>query len=95
MSGQSGQFEIVVVDFRQDAGGLYTATSRHLAGMCVVHRDRNAIIDDMPDIVRHWYKRNRGIEVEVFWGEERQSDGAVSMPVMTIPVEVAAQALGR
>jgi hypothetical protein len=95
MSGQSGQFEIVVVDLRQDADGLYTATSRHLAGMCVVHRDRDAIKGDMPDIVRHWYKRNRGIEVEVFWGEERQSDGTTSIPAMTVPVEVAAQALGR
>ena len=68
MSGQ--QFEIVVVDLRQDDTGLYTATSRHMAGVCVVHRDRVAIIDDMPDIVRLWFKRNRGMDVEVFWGEE-------------------------
>jgi hypothetical protein len=91
MSGQ--QFEIVVVDLRQEADGLYTATSRHMAGVCVVHRDRSAIIDDLQDIVRHWYKRNRGVDVEVFWGEERKSDGTVSLPAMTVPVEVAAQAL--
>jgi hypothetical protein len=91
----SGQFEIVVVDLRQAADGLYTATSRHLSGVCVVHRDREAIIGDMQDIVRHWYKRNRGMDVEVFWGEERKSDGTVSFPAMTVPVEVAAQALAK
>jgi len=91
MSGQ--QFEIVVVDLRQDADGLYTATSRHMAGVCVVHRDCKAIIDDMQDVVRHWYRRHRGIDVEVFWGEQRETDGTLSIPAMTVPVEVAAQAL--
>lgn len=85
----SGQFELVAVDLRKDASGLYTATSRHLSGVCVVHRDRKAIIDDMQDIVRHWYKRNRGIDIEVFWGEQRKDNGIVSFPAMIVPVEAA------
>jgi hypothetical protein len=60
-----------------------------------MHRDRQAIIDDMPDIVRHWYKRHRGMDVEVFCGAGRRSDGTVSFPAMTVPVEVAARELAR
>lgn len=64
-------FEVVVFKVRRDADGLYTATSPDLAGVCVVHRDKDRIIEDMPNIVRLWYRRNRGIEVEPFCGMRR------------------------
>jgi len=66
-----------------------------MAGVCVVHRDRDRIVEDMPNIVRLWYRRNRGIEVEVFSGAPRQEDDTYSIPAMAMPSAVAAQQLGR
>ena len=88
-------YEIVVFNVSRDADGLYTATSPHLDGVCVVHRDRAKIIEDMPNIVRLWYRRHRGIEVESFWGESRDVDDQSAVPMFTIPAEIAAQHLGR
>ena len=50
--------DIVVFNVSRDADGLYTATSPHLDGVCVVHRDRAKIIEDLPNIVRLWYRRH-------------------------------------
>jgi hypothetical protein len=86
-------FDIVVFNVRRDADGLFTATSPHLAGVCVVHRDRDRIIEDMPNIVRLWYRKNRGVEVEPFWGTSRDFDGTSAFPMFTVPAEIAARAL--
>ena len=88
-------YEIVLIKLRRDRDGLYMATSPDLAGVCVVHRDRDAIIDDIPNIVKLWYRRNRGIEVEPFGGATRDIDGGSDIPFLTIPAEIAAQELGR
>ena len=88
-------FEVIVFHVRRDQDGLYTATSPDLAGVCVVHRDRELIIDDMPNIVRLWYKRHRGIEVEPFWGTRRDTDDTFAVPMFTLRAEIAAQALNR
>ncbi len=90
-------FEVVVVNVKHEDDGLYTATSPNLAGVCVVHRDRDLIIQDMPNIVRLWYRRNRGIEVETFVGTRRDFDDISAFPIMTtpVPIEVAAMAMGR
>ena len=88
-------YEVVVFKLRRDADGLFTATSPDLEGVCVVHRDRDRIIEDMPNIVRLWYRSNRGIEVEPFWGASRDKDDTASIPMLTVPAEVAAQALAR
>ncbi len=88
-------YEIIVFNVSHDVDGLYTATSPHLAGVCVVHRDRAKIIEDMPNVVRLWYRRNRGIDVETFWGTARDMDGHDAVPMFTIPAEIAAQQLGR
>ena len=87
--------EVVVFEIRRDPDGLYTATSQALAGMCVVHRDKERIIEDMPNIVRLWFKKNRGLDVEPFWGERREFDDISAFPMITVPAEVAAQALAR
>jgi hypothetical protein len=88
-------YEIVWIQLRRDGDGLYTATSPDLQGVCVVHRDKAAIIEDMPNIVKLWYRRHRGIEVEPFWGATRDIDGASDIPFLTIPAQIAAQQLGR
>ena len=87
--------EVVVLEIRRDPDGLYTATSQALAGMWVVHRDKERIIEDMPNIVRLWFKKNRGLDVEPFWGERREFDDISAFPMITVPAEVAAQALAR
>jgi hypothetical protein len=88
-------YEIVVFDVTLDEDGLFTATSQQLSGVCVVHRDRAKIIEDMADIIRLWYRRNRGIEVESFWGTSRDTGGRYSVPVFTIPADIAARELRK
>jgi hypothetical protein len=87
--------EIVVFKVRRDADGLFTATSPDLAGLCVVHSDIERIIEDMPNIVRLWYKRHRGIDIEPFFGPRKDFDDTTSFPVFPMPAEIAAQALAR
>jgi len=89
----SDNFEIVVFQLRREADGLYTATSPELSGVCVVHRDREKIIQDMTNIVRLWYKRNRDRDVAVFLGPEKEADNILSILASTIPAEIAARHL--
>jgi hypothetical protein len=86
-------YEIIVFNVRRDADGLYTATSPHLSGVCVVHRNKDRIIEDMPNIVRVWYRRHRGIEVEAFVGPSKDFDDVSAFPMFAVPAEIAAQAL--
>jgi hypothetical protein len=89
------QYEIVVFEVRRDADGLYTATSPDLTGVCVAHRDFDKIVNDMPDITRLWFKRNKGIDISVYQGPTETSDNTVKIPVIPVPAEIAAQALAR
>ena len=88
--------EIVVIKIRKGADGLFTATSSDLIGVCVVHRDKERIIEDIPNIVRLWYRRNRGVEIEPFWGAQKDYDDDNSaFPVFPMPARLAAQAFER
>jgi len=89
------KWEIVVVKIESDADGLYTATSAQLAGVCVVHPDKDRVIEDLPNIVKLWFKRNRGIDVTAFVGPLRDIDSFSELPIAPIPAEIAAQALSR
>jgi hypothetical protein len=89
------QHGIVVLKVIQDRDGLYTATSPQLAGVCVSHRDLDAILEDVPNIMRLWFKRNRGVDIEVFTGRMVQSDHTHTVLMNTVPAEIAAQALAR
>jgi len=86
-------YEIVVFRVRQETDGMYSVTSRELPGVCVVHRSRERIIDDLPNVVKLWYRTNRGIEVEPFWGSRRDEDGESDLPLVPIPAALAAQAM--
>jgi len=88
-------YEIVVFEVRRDADGLYTATSQQLAGVCVAHRDVDRIVDDMSNIITLWFKRNRGVDVQVFQGPRECGDDILAIPMIPVPVEIAAQALAR
>ena len=57
----------VVVKIRREADGLFVATSPELAGVCVVSADLEAIIEDLPAIVRLWYRSHHGIDIEPFF----------------------------
>jgi hypothetical protein len=49
----------------------------------------------MPNIVRLWYKRHRGIDVEPFWGTPKDFDETSVHPFFMMPAEIAAEALNR
>ncbi|MBR0874476.1 hypothetical protein JQ633_29255 [Bradyrhizobium tropiciagri] len=86
---------IVVLQVIEDNDGLYTATSRQLAGVCVSHRDLNKILSDVPNIMRLWFKRNKGMDIEVFQGPVTQHDHTRTIPMIPVPAEIAARALAR
>ena len=89
------QCKVVVFEVRQDADGLYTATSPHLAGVFVAHRDLNKIVEDMPNIVQLWFKSHQNLDVEVATMPPRSYEGGTSYPIVPVPAEIAAQALAR
>jgi hypothetical protein len=76
---------------RQSETGLYTATSDALEGVFVAHRDLQAIVDDMPGIIRQWFKTRRNEDVTVFNGPITPLDGGVSIPAIPVLAEIAAK----
>lgn len=86
---------IIVVTIARHDDGLYEATSPDLAGVCVVHRDVQKILEDIPNIIRLWFKRHRQMAIEVFQGPVQQIDDSYTIPAMTVPAEIAARALAR
>jgi hypothetical protein len=86
--------KIIVVRIARDEAGLYFATSDDLEGVHVAHRDPYKIIDDLPNVIRLWYKR-RNKDVTVFRGPVEHYDHHYSVPAMTVPAEIAAAALAR
>lgn len=91
----SENYEVVVIKVRRDRDGLYMATSEDLAGVCIVHASKDRIIEDIPNVVRLWYRRHKGVEVEPFWGKTQDRDDTSSVPLFMVPAEIAAQALAR
>lgn len=87
------QFGIVVLEITQDRDGLYTATSPQLTGVFVAHRDLDKILDDVPNIMKLWFKRHKGMDIAIFNGETKHFDGTQKIPMITVPAEIAAKAL--
>lgn len=46
--------------------GLFMATSPDISGLYLAHRDLNAILADIPNIVRLWFRRRYNLDVRVF-----------------------------
>jgi len=42
-----------------------------------------------------WFKRHKGIDIEVFMGPPHRSDGTHTISAIPVPAEIAAQALQR
>jgi len=82
------------VMLEQSSTGLYIATSPDLSGVCVTHRDLQAILDDFPSIVKLWFKSNRKLDVEVFSGPIPTKKDVVWQSIV-VPAEVAARELQR
>lgn len=61
--------DVVVFKVRRDDDGLYIATSPQLSGVFVAHRDLDQIIEDMPNVIRLWFKRQKNNAVEVYQGK--------------------------
>lgn len=58
----------VVVDVHRSASGMFCATSIDFDGVYMAHRDLKKLIEDLPDVVKQWFKLHR------------QQDVTVSMP---------------
>lgn len=84
---------IVVLDIRRETSGLFIATSSQLDGVYLAHRNLDAILDDVPQVVKLWFKSNKNADVEVFCGPLTQYDGSAAVPMIPIPAEIAASAL--
>jgi hypothetical protein len=87
--------EVIVFRVHRESDGLYTATSPQLAGVFVSHRNMDSIVEDMPNIIRLWFRRHRNMDVEVLMGRTTQADDSTSYFIGTVPAEIADQALRR
>jgi hypothetical protein len=90
--------QIITVNVRRSQSGLFTATSDALDGVYMAHRNPEAIVADLPAVVTRWFKANKGVDVKVFMPahDAVQDDSTgFSIPTIPVPVEVAAQSLGR
>jgi hypothetical protein len=85
--------EVVVFKVRREANGLFTGTSPQLSGVFVTHRDLEKIVEDMPNIIRLWFKRHRNAAVEVLTSAVSHTDNESVYLAGTVPAEIAAQAL--
>ena len=88
-------FEIISIAVRQSESGLLTATSDVLDGIYVVHRDISKIVEDLPRVIQRWFKIHRKIDVKVFTSSIEKLDDSFTIPTISVPVEIAAQALAR
>ncbi len=89
------KFGIISIAVRRSETGLLTATSDELDGIYVAHRDINKIVEDMPRIIQRWFKIHRQIDVRVFVSSVEKLDDSFTIPTISVPVEIAAQALAR
>jgi hypothetical protein len=89
------KYEIIRFDVRRDNDGFYTAVSPDLDGVFMAHPDLDQILDDMPNLVKLWFRSNRNMAVEVFQGPLPVRDHEFSFQAISIPAEIAAQALQR
>lgn len=70
--------EVIVFKVHRDTDGLFTAISPQMSGVFVAHRDLDKIVEDMPNIIRLWFKRNRNVDIQVFHGPVEQQDDDVT-----------------
>lgn len=88
-------WDFVRFEVSKSHDGLYTATSPELSGVFIAHRELSKIVDDLPNIIKLWFKTNRDQIVEVFQGPIREHDDSLSVQAIPVPAEIAAQALAR
>lgn len=91
----AANWNFIRINVRRHADGLFMATSPDLAGVYVAHRDLTRILDDMPEIIKLWYRKTEKREVEVFQQPIKQMDDDFSIQAISVPAEVAAAALRR
>jgi hypothetical protein len=82
--------ELIRIRIERSADGLYCATSPDLTGICLTHRNIAAIYDDMPNVIRLWYKSNRGADVEVMQAPLPAENDGFDWKSVAIPAEIAA-----
>ena len=56
---------LITVRFRQTDNGLVSATSEDLPGLVLTYRDREQIVQDLPEAIRTLYKVDYQEDVEV------------------------------
>jgi hypothetical protein len=89
------KFGIIEIAVSRSKSGLLTATSEALDGIYVAHRDINKIVEDMPRVIQRWFKIHQKIDVKVFVSSVEKLDDNFTIPTISVPVEIAAQAIAR
>jgi len=51
--------EVIIFHVHRESNGLYIAISPQLTGVFVSHRNLDSIVEDMPNIIRRWFRRHR------------------------------------
>jgi len=69
--------------------GLFMATSPDISGIFLAHRDLNAILADIPNVIRLWFKRHHNLEVRVFQEAVWQEANTVDITALAMPPEIA------
>lgn len=87
--------QVAIFEIVQDHSGMYTASSSDFPGVCICHHDVDAIIDDIPNVMKLWFRRIKNMDIEVFHGAIQRTDHTSKLPVIPVPAEIAAAALAR
>jgi hypothetical protein len=90
METQDDDIGVVRIRVQKSRRGLFMATSPDISGLYVAHRDLNAIFADMPNVIRAWFKRTRGMDVRVFQEQIEHDHGAFNITALTMPAHIAA-----
>jgi len=68
------QIARIIIEYKKDGGGVFVATSRDVPGLLLAHRNREAVIGDIPAAIKLLFKLNRGEDVNVFPAEDKTAD---------------------
>lgn len=90
MTATDDEIGIVRVRIERNRKGLYMATSPDITGLHVAHRDLNAILADLPNVIRLWFRRAHNVEVRVFQEAVQHADDGFDVTALTMPAHVAA-----
>ena len=83
------EFGVIRVRIDRHRKGLYMASSPDIPGLHVAHRDLNAILADLPNVVRLWFKNTHKLDVRVFQEAVQHGHDGFDVTALTMTAHVA------